>query len=59
MTRTSKQEERRHKSPRKIKKIITVKTGPKKDKLPKGFKEHLNAVDLKDHMAFIPQIKGM
>ncbi len=43
MTRTSKQEERRHKSPRKRKKP-SEKTGPKKDKLPIGYREHSNAL---------------
>ena len=42
MTRMSKQGERRNKSPRKHKKP-SVKTGPLKDNLPKGFKEHSNA----------------
>jgi hypothetical protein len=42
MTRTSKQEERRHKSPRRPK-IGRTKTGPKKDALKAGYKEHSNA----------------
>lgn len=42
MTRMSKQGERRNRSPRKHKKP-SAKTGPLKDNLPKGFKEHDNA----------------
>ena len=33
------------------------KTGPKKDHLPKGFKEHLNVFGSSDSMIFIPKIK--
>lgn len=57
MTRTSKQEERRNQSPRRPK-IGSVKTGPKKDNLSLGYKEHKNALsneDLKN--IFIPEIK--
>lgn len=54
MTRQSKQGERRAMSPRK-RKAPAVKTGPKKDNLPKGFKEHANA--LEGTLAFIPKIK--
>jgi hypothetical protein len=56
MTRTSKQEERRNRSPRRPRKPA-AKTGPLKDNLPKGFKEHENALtgaQAKD--AFIPKI---
>jgi len=43
MTRMSKQSERRARSPRKHK-GPSLKTGPKKDKLPLGYKEHANAL---------------
>jgi len=43
MTRTSKQGRRRRQSPRRPK-IGAIKTGPKKDKLPQGFKQHENAI---------------
>lgn len=57
MTRMSKQSKRRAKCPRKCK-PPTPKTGPKKDALPKGFKEHVNALhgDLAKEI-FIPKIK--
>ena len=42
MTRTSKQEERRARCPKKNK-APSVKTGPLKDNLPLGYKEHVNA----------------
>lgn len=56
MSRTSKQEERRARCPRK-RRGPSVLTGPKKDNLAKGFKEHANAVegDLSTKM-FIPKI---
>ncbi len=44
MTRVGKQEERRNKSPRRPRRE-GPKTGPKKDNLPKGFKEHANVAD--------------
>ncbi|MGM0439604.1 MAG: hypothetical protein ACQEP8_00635 [Chlamydiota bacterium] len=44
MTRVGKQEERRHRSPRK-RKAPSMKTGPKKDNLPKGFKERENSLE--------------
>ncbi|MDN3506284.1 MAG: hypothetical protein P0S96_03545 [Simkaniaceae bacterium] len=44
MTRISKQAERRAKCPRKCK-PPQPKTGAKKDNLPKGFKEHSNALE--------------
>lgn len=57
MTRISKQEERRHRSPRKSK-IIGKKTGPRKDLLPAGYKMHLNALSSNLQIqAFIPKIK--
>ena len=43
MTRTSKQEERRARSPRRPRQAGT-KTGPRKDNLAKGYKEHANAL---------------
>lgn len=56
MTRMSKQGERRNRSPRKHR-APSEKTGPKKDNLPKGFKEHANALegDLAKQ-AYIPKI---
>jgi len=44
MTRMSKQGKRRAVSPRRPR-MPSEKTGPKKDALPKGFKEHGNAVE--------------
>ena len=55
MTRTSKQEQRRNMSPRKRHVNLAKKTGPKKDLLEKGYKEHVNALDAS--YAFIPKIK--
>lgn len=57
MVRISKQSERRAASPRKPKLYIN-KTGPKKDHLEKGFKEHANALE-GDVAAtcFIPKIR--
>ena len=56
MTRLSKQAERRAVSPRKHKRP-SVKTGPLKDKLPKGYKEQFNALDKKVvENKFIPKI---
>ncbi len=54
MTRVSKKEERRARSPRKHKAPVE-KTGPKKDNLPKGFKEQTNV--LEGGVAFLPSIK--
>ena len=56
MTRTSKQAERRARSPRKHR-GPSPSTGPKKDNLSKGYKEHPNAVEgeLSAKM-FIPKI---
>ena len=55
MTRISKKASRRAICPKKLKKSFNIKTGAKKDNLPKGFKEHQNA--LKDNSAFIPKVK--
>lgn len=55
MTRTSKQEKRRAISPKRPK-LSGPKTGKKKDKLLKGFKEHINAVE-GTSQAFIPKVK--
>jgi len=57
MVRISKQSERRSRSPRK-RRAPAAKTGPKKDQLPLGYKEHANA--LNGDMAaqfFIPKIR--
>lgn len=57
MTRMSKQGERRAQFPRKTKDPMP-KTGPKKDKLKLGFKEHANAVEGdRANTFFIPKIK--
>ncbi len=57
MVRISKQNERRSVSPRKNRKP-SAKTGPRKDNLPMGFKEHANALEGElATMAFIPKIK--
>ena len=53
MTRIGKKEERRNRSPRRPK-IAGKKTGPKKDNLPKGYREHANAHQGGD--AFIPKV---
>jgi hypothetical protein len=57
MVRISKQSERRNQSPHKHR-APSAKTGSLKDNLPKGFKEHPNALqgDLSG-TAFIPKIK--
>lgn len=57
MTRISKQQERRNQSPHKHR-APSPKTGPLTDNLPKGFKEHANAIagDV-GATAFIPKIK--
>ena len=54
MTRISKQGKRRNISPKRPK-LSSTKTGPKKDLLEKGFKEHANAVELSS--SFIQKIK--
>lgn len=57
MVRISKQSERRQRSPRKHK-APAVKTGPLKDNLPLGYKEHANALDgTLAATAFIPNIR--
>ena len=57
MVRISKQSERRQRSPRKHK-APAVKTGPLKDNLPLGYKEHANALDgTVAQAAFIPNIR--
>jgi hypothetical protein len=57
MVRISKQSERRGKSPRKCR-APSDKTGPLKDKLTNGFKEHRNSVEGNlAALAFIPKIK--
>ncbi|MEX0961553.1 MAG: hypothetical protein WDZ28_01690 [Simkaniaceae bacterium] len=55
MTRQSKQGERRNRSPRKRHFNFSKKTGPKKDNLAKGFKEHENALSTEKNI-FIPKI---
>ena len=53
----SKQGKRRNQFPRRPK-APAVKTGSKTDALPKGFKEHGNALDGElASMAYIPKIK--
>ena len=44
MTRIGKQEERRHRNPRK-RKPPAAKTGSLKDNLPLGYKEHANCIE--------------
>lgn len=57
MVRISKQNERRSVSPRKHKNP-SKKTGPKKDNLPNGFKQHANALEGElSSQFFIPKIK--
>ncbi|WP_195155515.1 hypothetical protein [Candidatus Protochlamydia phocaeensis] len=57
MVRISKQAERRSRFPRKHRNP-SEKTGSLKDNLPKGFKEHANAVEGDLAAAvFIPKIK--
>ena len=56
MTRMSKQGERRAVNPKK-RKAPKPKTGPKKDNLTKGYKEHANAANGEMAKAiFIPKI---
>lgn len=52
MVRISKKAERKAQSPRRPS-IAGEKTGPKKDNLPKGFREHTNCGDTE---RFIPKI---
>lgn len=57
MVRISKQAERRAQSHRRPS-PPSVKTGSKKDNLPKGFKEHPNAIEgAAAQLSFIPKIK--
>lgn len=57
MVRISKQSERRSQSPRKHRKPFS-KTGALQDNLPKGFKEHSNALEGGlEKTAFIPKIR--
>lgn len=57
MVRISKQAEKRRQSPRKHRKP-SLKTGPRQDQLPEGFKPHLNAIEGETaKAAFIPKIK--
>lgn len=57
MTRISKKAKRRMLSPRKHR-SPTAKTGPKKDQLKKGYREHQNALDGElATKVFIPKIK--
>ena len=55
MTRMGKKQERRCRSPRKHK-APSAKTGPKKDKLPRGYKPHENALG-GGARAFIAKVK--
>ena len=55
MTRQSKQDERRAQSRRKRHVCMDPKTGPKKDNLEKGYKEHVNT--LNNNKVFIPKVK--
>jgi hypothetical protein len=57
MTRMSKQGERRNMNPKKRKPKLTKKTGPKKDNLVSGYKEHVNAINDDAKSVFIPKIK--
>jgi len=57
MVRISKQSEKRSRSPRRHK-DPSEKTGALKDNLPKGFKEHANALEGDaGSKGFIPKIK--
>lgn len=57
MTRQSKQGERRARSPRRCR-APAAKTGPKKDNLANGFREHANALDgTLATQLFIPKIR--
>lgn len=57
MTRISKQAEKRNQNPKKRRPNLTSKTGPKKDNLAKGYKEHANALGESSNCVFIPKIK--
>lgn len=57
MTRISKQNQRRAVSPRRPS-VASTKTGPKKDNLPKGYREHENTFKCEGRTnIFIPKIK--
>jgi hypothetical protein len=57
MVRISKQQERRHQSPKK-RKAPSTKTGPKKDNLSLGYKAHPNALEgTFAESFFIPKIQ--
>jgi hypothetical protein len=57
MTRQSKQGERRARSPRRCR-APAAKTGPKKDNLANGFREHGNALEgTLATQLFIPKIR--
>lgn len=57
MVRIAKQAERRARSPRKNR-APSPKTGSLRDKLPKGYREHGNAVEGElAAQAFIPKVK--
>lgn len=56
MVRISKQQERRQKSPKR-RRAPAIKTGPKKDNLPEGYKVHRNAIEDQTGLIFIPKIK--
>ncbi len=57
MVRMSKQERKRHVSPRSPR-SPSPKTGPVKNNLPNGYKEHKNAVEeTSKQKIFIPKIK--
>lgn len=57
MVRISKQAERRSRFPRKHRQP-SQKTGERKDNLPKGFKEHSNAIEGElAAMVFIPKVR--
>lgn len=55
MTRQSKQGERRAQSRRKRHVSMAPKTGPKKDNLEQGYKQHANALNINN--VFIPKVK--
>ena len=57
MSRVSKKEERRNRSPRKRHYPLHAKTGSKKDKLDQGFKVHENSLNDVSSSVFIAKIK--
>ena len=58
MTRMSKKGKRRNVSPRKRHYKLAEKTGPLKDNLPNGYREHPNALQGENaEIAFIPKIR--